>query len=705
MPIKLTVALLLLCAPIASANVYTTNGTGGGSCAAGTTFVGGVAPSTSGGDQVLMANGDNLDVPVGTTCRLGTSPTNDSGAVALGEVTTSTGTGTLTVEGTFIWSGPVRLANATATFAAGSTLTYDATAAATPATALYTFQVGLAANQTNAKILFNGSSSSCAFTASVTHALTGASCVTVNSASNIASGGFGGVSTNFADSGRITGTWVALSYQGVSAGQFDSIRLSTSIAAFSLKNFTMDHCGTILSNSAIGATSVLDIEQGIVTNNVNSANRWTQITNNVAMTTGTRIISNVIHRDSMTWMDGVATVNNGLTYTENLGEVLGPTLLAQWNFDNGQPHALFANNLLYGFTNFAQPSAGTITNLHVFDACNPGTPCLNMHPVQFRVGQTNTLFTGGWYEGENDITSDMLEPTADATVSGVTLTVTQSNFAPSSSGESIGSMVNNSSGTTQTNLKIIFTQNTAVVSGTPTPAGPTYGVGGEGATTNIPASAWSMFNNNYWRPVSGGGLAAQSTVTGGSGATVAAGAFSVANSNNADNIIGSIYGSPSSQFAVPPGAIDIAVSSRFVDSGRGFMFYATDAAGLNHAIGTTWATATSYAVNDVRSNSVSGYYGARTINYRCIQAHTSGSTNMPGSLTSGNTWHQFWIPDTLYYMEVSTLAGAHAVAGLDAYEKAGMDFKNPALHNTGIGGVNIGAGNFVPTAIPFTQIF
>jgi hypothetical protein len=84
---------------------------------------------------------------------------------------------------------------------------------------------------------------------------------------------------------------------------------------------------------------------------------------------------------------------------------------------------------------------------------------------------------------------------------------------------------------------------------------------------------------------------------------------------------------------------------------------------LGYAASPAWqASGTAYNVGDMVSHAVSGFYGARTINWRCIQAHTSGAAGTatePGGFfgtdTSNGNWRWYWEFAGMYYMRQAQL--------------------------------------------------
>lgn len=644
------------------------------------------------GDTVTINNGITVTVPAGYAAVVGSSPVDDTGTPAI-QCQATSGTGILIVFGSLKTQGPVRQCNANWTISTANwagvgdgSWTCDATGAANPATALYTWQVEMVASQANAVLLINGTS---------THH------VVLGSASNIACGGIGNTGASLADGGRVEATFFDISFMGAASatGQVFNLRLTSATARFILANGTIDHCGWILSGTAIGPTSFFSITNVIETNPVNTTtnNPWLEIQVAASRTTGTRLISNVVYK-GLLFIAGGAGANDGFTIDEVVSESLA-SQTSQLNFTNGGSSNSWTNVLIYGAlgSGASVVPSGTLSSTYIMEACNPGSPCANTQPVTFRTSSVNTTITGWVFDGmQSTDDGDQLKNSADATVSGTTLTITHNVFLPNSAGIGLGSFFNNFSGAAQTNMKTSFTNNTGVTSQT---GGTVEGVGCE-VNTSLPAGAIPQIANNIvWRPTSGTGSIANSITTGGTPCVITAGAVTVANFNNAFQITGSIYGNPSGQFAVTPGANDLAVNPGYVDTSRNFMSYDTASAatgGVGNAVATAWVTATAYNVGDIRSASTTGFFGGATFNYYCTAAHTSGATTKPGS---GSAWNQSWTPATLHDIEVGVLGSTTPnIATLLSWVHAGYQFTNAALHNTGLGGIDIGSEPYLPPA-------
>lgn len=146
------------------------------------------------------------------------------------------------------------------------------------------------------------------------------------------------------------------------------------------------------------------------------------------------------------------------------------------------------------------------------------------------------------------------------------------------------------------------------------------------------------------------------------------------------------------------GTNDIVVDPAFVDTTRCLATF--DSAYLGNTA-TAWADATSYTVGDIVSASDAGFYGGETVNFRCINAHTSVS----GNATTGKpglaaNWRTNWQLASVYRLqnsvaEYSATTRQATVQDLLVWVKGGWSPTNSALKNAGHDGETIGAGEFV----------
>ena len=141
------------------------------------------------------------------------------------------------------------------------------------------------------------------------------------------------------------------------------------------------------------------------------------------------------------------------------------------------------------------------------------------------------------------------------------------------------------------------------------------------------------------------------------------------------------------------GATDIELLSApgFVDTNRSLFTWPIKA--LGYSVGTAWATSTVYAVGDVVSKAVTGYYDGDTINYVCIQAHTSGTDILDGATGS---WIAHWEPQGLSLLRdaVAKVAGYDtniSISALIDFVQGGYAPTNSNVSAAGYDGSDIGA--------------
>jgi hypothetical protein len=634
------------------------------------------------GDTVTIASGHTVTVPSGYTAACGTSPTDNSGATAL------TINGPLVVNGTLVWKGPVKQGNATVTVNGGGTLTYDATLAATPATALYGWEISQADLQANARLVLNGSSGSR---------------VTVNSASTTATPrGFGNLLIGNQNGGRIEATYTDFSYIGstaVNGGQVCATKLSSNVGLLSFDHCTFDHCGMVYtSNMATAANFVFTFNR--ITNPINSSFALQLDGTNAA--TGQRLITN---NDiaGVFFVSGTADINGGWTIKHNVcGRVVySGGSSGQPTFTNGTGGTVWDQNLLFqvSATTSSDPAVtppnGTLTNSYLFRQVPPSYA--NGHPVYTKMTGPSLLIDG-WvfhYAGV-DTDGDMIEPNGGDDASARTYTIQKSIFMPNAAGLACGSFVNNSSTQAQPKTVITFDHNTCALG---TAAGSVFGVAAEASGTTWSAGAVASIRSNLgWRATSGTGYwSLPDSAT----ATISNAAVTAADYNNSYNVSNNAYGGPAGMYATTPGAHDLAVNPQFVDSARSLLNF--DQGYLGQPVATAWANGTAYNVGDVVSASTSTFYGGATYNFRCAVAHTAATaTNKPAS---GSGWTPYWEPAAVKLIADDVLAGTTYSGGttsligeLVAWTKAGFAPQNAALHNTAHDGTDRGAVAFASPA-------
>lgn len=673
----LIISILLLVSPSCWAAAFTASVTGNWNSSA--TWGGAGIPGS--GDTATINNGITVTVPSGYTAVIGTSPTDDTGAVALTCSNTASGTGILVVAsgGTLKWQGPVRACNSVWTFSAGSHLQYDSSGAGSPTTALYTFQTAQANSPGSSNFLFNGTSGS--------HVL-------VDSVGNNPSGGFGITTTRWADGGNATSHYTDFQYQGAPSSSGYAIRShpSTSGGVMVFDHDTFDHCGAIYTDAGIGAASTFTMNNTVITNPVDPT-QTLALDGTIVRTTGTRSITYSIITEGLGFL-GVDGQSTGFTFSHNEVKKIFTSSNQMFNLSAGASFDAFDDNLVFANTNsgvsdFFLLPAGTLTNLYLFSHCDRSI-CANEHPLYNAPGAINTDISAFVIDADyDDYMGDIYETRQDATVSGVTLKFRNGLFLCGATGLAMGSFVNNESGTVQTNLKMYFNHITACAAvGN---AGQVYGVGAEGGTTWPVGAVPSLQNDLMFSltSITNGFIA--NTPSG--FATIAPGAVTVADHNGNWNITGGIYGAPSNQFSTTPGTGDVSGNPGFTDATRNFLAY--DHSGLGNPLGTGWVTSHSYAVGDIVSHGATGFFGGTVYNYICIAANTSGSTTEPGN---GSAWAETWNPATEADAEAAIIAGTNFATPMIAWVTTGFGFSNVAYHNAGSDGLDIGAGAYVPPA-------
>ncbi len=157
-------------------------------------------------------------------------------------------------------------------------------------------------------------------------------------------------------------------------------------------------------------------------------------------------------------------------------------------------------------------------------------------------------------------------------------------------------------------------------------------------------------------------------------------------------------------FSATPGSHDLNVTNPlFADRSRTTVMF--DQKYLAKSVGTTWVTSHSYSVGDIASYTDAAYWSGQTVNFRCIQAHTSGSGNKP----TATGWLAYWEPATLYWIRQAIGAGTtytdgaikcaacKPVQALVNWVRRGYTPQHPRLRKAGYNAADIGA-------VPMDQI-
>jgi hypothetical protein len=506
---------------------FTSKATGNWSSAGQTTWNEVGVPGN--GDTVTINNTHTVTVDTNTT--VGTSPV--AGTVVV-TVTGTTGTLVIATGVTLTVRGDINLNNSVLTMNAGSTLTFDASAA-TPTSTTYRILNGTAGYQHTAKVAINGSS--------------GSRC-TVNSN---ASGGNGYI-TNTADSGSLVVTYCDFTRVGDATNP--AVRANAQQdAGIDLQNCTFTSCGKITQTGSPGATIVFRF-RGVTTTSTAGTTSLDIDTGTTTMTSGTRLVQDCA-------FDKITTISRtlNLTCTNNILTDPGFTN------DNAVAWASFTGNLLR-FTTGAVNIYGDITNCYVLHLQTSGNP----HMLGMGSDNRNQTISGCIFELiDSAVDGDCI--LAAATSNNYTLTVSHNLKLPNTGNNSPGTLVS-ALGNAKTTL--VMTHNTVHSGGT----------GGEnislrvGETYNAHAGMVTSVQNNLgWDGTAGRGYLA-GNINGAPNTDVVTSANM--DYNGKYNLIGTgytgwVFSSGS------PGAHDVTGDPQFVDSARDIAKWDTSLGGAGTA--------------------------------------------------------------------------------------------------------------------------
>lgn len=640
----------------------------------------------SDGDTITINNSVTLTCEAAGTCIAGNSPTDDTGTPAI-QCASASGTGIFNIAAgaTFVWRGPIRQCNANWTAGAGSTITYDATAAATPSTAKYSWQVGLA-NATTAHLALVGTS--------------GAR-ITVNNASTDPTGGFGCQGTIWTGCGSMQLAFNDWSYVGAPDGHdntdsavFSSLNAGTTTLAIADSNF--DHCAQIKTNAVSGPNTVT-VDRVKITNSLVTSNSFFgfHLLGQVAKTSGTRRVTNLSVHGSVAII-GTAGQSTGYELHDIVFKRLYSSTAQTWTntagagMDQYDDIMYFVNTETIGADPVVLPSGGNLNRLY------------NYRQTSFNVTNPH-LFGGGGARAGNqvinglivestskDATGDSLQfGSSDAVSPGATITVLNLLHLPNSIGAA--ETVVNIDGGSMPNTQVIAKHVTLPATTDGTGNTQVYGMGAETALT---VSAGNFSGPTCWlgwRSTSGqAAIAAYHSGT----ATVSDGAYVGADYNAVFNFNATPYRPADAKFATPspPGAHDWTFSRvpQFGDNTRRIMMFDQQYLGVAQS-STVWDSSTAYLYNDVLVTPVHAtYFGGIRINWRCIleSGCPAGVNNEPGV---GSAYSQYWEPNSLHYIfDDNALGTLHYDLGLSGVSIVRIAYewvaKGWTIQETSLGG-------------------
>lgn len=691
----LIISVVLFCSSLAWANACTLAGTYTSLAASSGNWTGtGCTTVPGNGDTATVSA--TLTVASGETWIIGASGANNTtAAITLGTVGKVLNNGTVRARGDIIYTAGAGYTTDAWVNGAGSTFIWDSSQSVSPTTTRYRF--GPSADGGYRPIRFNGSSPS---PVTVTSDLTNSAQTGLYWIDTV--GGSG--RTQY---GNMVATWTQFSNLGdasTAAIEFGLAGNTYGIYTFSISNSSFNKVGPILSLANTATNTVTVLDSNTFTNSPGPYNFYSNFA--TAIGTGTRQITNNSFDKQI--------MNKAASCGGAQGNVQDLTLMGNFFTDlclsgSSAPWASSSYNFMrntYGSGN----TISTISDASYWYVFKDMTVADNPH---FLLGTTINPSTVSYsiFESPEDVTGDsgeMYDTTSNPT--GVTsYKLTYSILVPSKTGRStaeLGSIVSSVG-----NAKHTFDHNTWI-------GGVPVGAEGFGAVqiengTATTGNITEIKNNIMWGPSSGVYPFFKYRIQPSNPATITQDVVSPANAdynvgyntsavtsgaNDCTNCtpvhgVNSYIGNFSSSTI---GAHDLnGVNPGFVDPYRRNVALADTRLFLN-AAGPQWLTSTSYTVGQVVSDTNANVYGGATVNYRCTVAHTSGASTEPNV---GASWRTNWEFATLQDLRNNPQTN---ITALINWVRGGFAPTNPALHNAGSDGLDIGA---VPVVLSATNPF
>lgn len=524
--------------------------------------MGGVAPGD--GDTAIIANGHTVTIPSGTTVTVGASPADDVSTAAIAG-SSSAGTGILVINGTLIFRGTIQQPNATWTVGPGAILRHDSSAAV--GTPSYTWTVGMANNQTNAKLVGSGTSGS--------H-------ITIDNAAS--SGRFGGFNCGATgrnatrsptgegstDAGRVELTYADLTSVGGTATEAFSVNMagSTTAPTFKLHNCVLDDCGPIIVFSGMKGDAVFSLNGTIFKNPAATSKVNVCIELPVAKTTGTREIVDCVLEGLFLGV-GLAGANAAHGFVATRSAFGGVAGVIPFDNDGGSGFDMSTTDCLVwnrrSSTAAGYLPSGTHTRLSCWRSGQAGDDDM----WRFGGGFNRDLTIAGCvYSFDSTMSGDFLvpenNPTATTNITLENILMCQSSAA--GSGGDLITMV--ASGGTLGNMRVTVRRCTHRAAANLSLFGMENTSGGAGCVVAVE-------DNLVWAPSSANIFMVNKTGTG----TLDDASITVARNNAIVNASGDAYVPDDAKFGSAPGSGDITSSPNFVDSTRTAMTWASNVSG------------------------------------------------------------------------------------------------------------------------------
>ena len=688
-----------------------------------------------GGDQVIIPSTYVITCTgASEVCSAGTSPANQT-TLAI----SCTGTGGLTVgsTATLIYAGPVHCGASGFTFTldAGATVQYDSSWAAAPTTAKYNWV--MATGNTGAQNLFEGTSGS-HVTWQGDSSFSSLADSGVCSLGSCRSGSVGDDGTEWDDDGWGTYTYTDFKNCGqISSGYCFLLEVYAKNTSLTNSTFTNSAAYGIQQSASGGGGSVTLNGDAFTSCASTNSNYLCFKTSSLTASTATVLIENSIfdsglvtggqEQSTFTWRNDLmwASLSSGVPGQYPgiaAGDDSGAGTWDQVFFDNtgvttgtGTPTTTTMEAPSVHLTNsvlWAEGSVGAngwhASKFHQLFSDEAGGGSMLM--------QNNVLGGMGNYSTSNN------DSTYGANVGGT----------PSvSTTDSVTGNVNlcGSNGVGTVTLAGLFLDNGNIASMSITHHNNTgcvlnftlsdtnpLGSGGVEGGTVASGTVASVNSDLFFRNDAGGPIAEFCDATFSACSTTP---FITIMENNAvvnTNTASAAICSAVADCAVTGPENDVTIENRppvLVEPGRSLPLFDSEyltPAGLlltSSYSATAWATSTSYSVGNYVSDSQSGVFGGKTTYWRCIQAHTSGSTNRPvtGYDSSNPFYGQagYWEPAFMPWLRSAVLAGTtytdgalnvngvYVIGLLNAWLRQGMTSMEPRLWNGCLNGAECGA--------------